>query len=169
MGNLCTASSPINTCYTDTGLWGLYMVCEAGTVSDMMRFTQLEWMSLCTNVTESEVNRAKNLLKTNMLLHLDGSTPICEDIGRQMLCYSRRIPLHELEARIDSFLERPGTASEIFSQRSGVFTGYVFSACSRSFCSSVVQGEELDSAPTAGGNDSVQNGTGFAAVYCDDS
>ncbi|PWA14702.1 hypothetical protein CCH79_00014361 [Gambusia affinis] len=59
-------------------------------------------MSLCTSVTESEVARAKNLLKTNMLLHLDGSTPICEDIGRQMLCYSRRIPLHELEARIDS-------------------------------------------------------------------
>lgn len=29
-------------------------------------------MSLCTSVTESEVARAKNLLKTNMLLHLDG-------------------------------------------------------------------------------------------------
>jgi len=85
-------------------------------------------MSLCTSVTEAEVARAKNLLKTNMLLHLDGeihpiitpsthscsltsalhrdlltppgSTPVCEDIGRQMLCYSRRIPLHELEARI---------------------------------------------------------------------
>uniref|UniRef100_A0A8C2H3V3 Mitochondrial-processing peptidase subunit beta n=1 Tax=Cyprinus carpio TaxID=7962 RepID=A0A8C2H3V3_CYPCA len=101
-GNLCHSFQSFNTCYTDTGLWGLYMVCEAATVSDMMRFTQLEWMSLCTNVTESEVNRAKNLLKTNMLLHLDGSTPICEDIGRQMLCYSRRIPLHELEARIDA-------------------------------------------------------------------
>uniref|UniRef100_H3CHP7 Peptidase, mitochondrial processing subunit beta n=1 Tax=Tetraodon nigroviridis TaxID=99883 RepID=H3CHP7_TETNG len=59
-------------------------------------------MSLCTSVTDSEVARAKNLLKTNMLLHLDGSTPICEDIGRQMLCYSRRIPLLELEARIDA-------------------------------------------------------------------
>uniref|UniRef100_A0A672T9J3 Mitochondrial-processing peptidase subunit beta n=1 Tax=Sinocyclocheilus grahami TaxID=75366 RepID=A0A672T9J3_SINGR len=101
-GNLCHSFQSFNTCYTDTGLWGLYMVCEPGTVSDMMRFTQLEWMSLCTSVTESEVNRAKNLLKTNMLLHLDGSTPICEDIGRQMLCYSRRIPLHELEARIDA-------------------------------------------------------------------
>uniref|UniRef100_A0A9J7ZSY1 Mitochondrial-processing peptidase subunit beta n=1 Tax=Cyprinus carpio carpio TaxID=630221 RepID=A0A9J7ZSY1_CYPCA len=101
-GNLCHSFQSFNTCYTDTGLWGLYMVCEAGTVSDMMRFTQLEWMSLCTSVTESEVNRAKNLLRTNMLLHLDGSTPICEDIGRQMLCYSRRIPLHELEARIDA-------------------------------------------------------------------
>lgn len=90
-------------------------------------------MSLCTSVTEVEVARAKNLLKTNMLLHLDGkrvplaqpgtrasrfrlkqllfnccapgSTPICEDIGRQMLCYSRRIPLHELEARIDVSLD----------------------------------------------------------------
>ena len=58
-------------------------------------------MRLCSDVTDFEVQRAKNLLKTNMLLQLDGSTPICEDIGRQMLCYNRRIPLHELEARIE--------------------------------------------------------------------
>ncbi|XP_061921644.1 mitochondrial-processing peptidase subunit beta isoform X1 [Entelurus aequoreus] len=101
-GNLCHSFQSFNTCYTDTGLWGLYMVCEPGTINDMMHFTQQQWMSLCTNVSESEVARAKNLLKTNMLLHLDGSTPICEDIGRQMLCYSRRIPLHELEFRIDA-------------------------------------------------------------------
>lgn len=31
-----------------------------------------------------------------------GTTPICEDIGRQILCYGRRIPLHELEARINN-------------------------------------------------------------------
>ncbi len=63
------------------------------------------------------MTRAKNLLKTNMLLMLDESTPICEDIGRfvfintkqfpffscfsQFLSYGRRIPLHELDARID--------------------------------------------------------------------
>lgn len=58
-------------------------------------------MRLCTTVTEKEVERAKNILKTNMLLQLDGTTAICEDIGRQILCYNRRIPLHELEARID--------------------------------------------------------------------
>ncbi|KAK0154425.1 Mitochondrial-processing peptidase subunit beta [Merluccius polli] len=101
-GGLCHSFQSFNTCYTDTGLWGLYMVCEASTLEHMLHLTQLEWTSLCTSVTESEVARAKNLLKTNMLLHLDGSTPICEDIGRQMLCYSRRIPLHELEARIDA-------------------------------------------------------------------
>jgi hypothetical protein len=36
-----------------------------------------------------------------MLLQLDGSTPICEEIGRQLLVYNRRLPLHELEERIE--------------------------------------------------------------------
>ncbi|KAJ6666338.1 hypothetical protein lerEdw1_000611 [Lerista edwardsae] len=101
-GNLCHSFQSFNTCYTDTGLWGVYMVCEATTIEDMMHFIQREWIRLCTSVTESEVARAKNLLKTNMLLQLDGSTPICEDIGRQMLCYNRRIPIPELEARIEA-------------------------------------------------------------------
>lgn len=91
-------------------------------------------MRLCNNVTEAEVDRAKNLLKTNMLLQLDGkqccftcasqpfgntffvdgrflflvsfpklgTTPTCEDIDRKFLCYGRRIPLLELEARINN-------------------------------------------------------------------
>jgi hypothetical protein len=66
----------------------------------MLYNVQSEWMRLCTSVTESEVERARNMLKTSMLLQLDGTTPVCEDIGRQMLCYNRRIPLHELESRI---------------------------------------------------------------------
>ncbi|XP_041874347.1 mitochondrial-processing peptidase subunit beta isoform X4 [Corvus kubaryi] len=36
------------------------------------------------------------------LFRENGSTPICEDIGRQMLCYKRRIPIPELEARIEA-------------------------------------------------------------------
>lgn len=45
-GNLCHSFQSFNTCYTDTGLWGLYMVCEPGTVRDMMHFTQMEWSAL---------------------------------------------------------------------------------------------------------------------------
>ena len=61
-----------------------------------------EWLRLSHSASEREVNRAKNLLLTNMLLMLDGSTPICEDIGRQMLCYGRRLPPTELEMRINA-------------------------------------------------------------------
>lgn len=42
-GNLCHSFQSFNTCYTDTGLWGLYVVCEPGTVDEMMRFAQMEW------------------------------------------------------------------------------------------------------------------------------
>ena len=66
----------------------------------MTHAVQEEWRRLCTRLTELEVERGKNLLRNNMLLQLDGSTPICEDIGRQMLCYGRRLPPHELDARI---------------------------------------------------------------------
>ena len=73
-----------NTCYKDTGLWGIYFVTDKLNQESMMFNIQHEWMRLATSVTDFEVNRAKNLLKTNMLLQLDGTTPICEDIGRQV-------------------------------------------------------------------------------------
>jgi len=101
-GNLCHSFQSFNTCYTDTGLWGIYFVSEGDKIEDMLFNVQEEWMRLCATVTEFEVQRAKNLLKTNMMLMLDGSTPICEDIGRQLLCYGRRLPLTELDARIDA-------------------------------------------------------------------
>jgi len=92
-----------NTCYKDTGLWGVYFVANGGEhLDDVTIMLQEEWMRICTGASEGDVTRAKNLLKTNLLLQLDGTTPICEDIGRQMLCYGRRVPLHELEARIDA-------------------------------------------------------------------
>ncbi|XP_071450232.1 mitochondrial-processing peptidase subunit beta [Hetaerina americana] len=100
--HLAHSFQSFNTCYKDTGLWGLYFVCDPMKCEDMMFNIQSEWMRLCTTVTESEIDRAKNLLKTNLLLQLDGTTPVCEDIGRQMLCYGRRIPLHEMERRIES-------------------------------------------------------------------
>ncbi|XP_012259808.1 mitochondrial-processing peptidase subunit beta [Athalia rosae] len=99
---LCHSYQSFNTCYKDTGLWGIYFVSDPMKLEAMVYNIQQEWMRLCTMVTEHEVERARNILKTNMLLQLDGTTAICEDVGRQMLCYNRRIPLHELEKRIDS-------------------------------------------------------------------
>jgi len=100
--SFCHSFQSFNTCYKDTGLWGIYFVTDALNQENMVYNIQNEWMRICTSLSDFEVNRAKNLLKTNMLLQLDGTTPICEDIGRQMLCYGRRIPQHELEARIDA-------------------------------------------------------------------
>lgn len=39
-GNLCHSFQSFNTSYTDTGLWGIYMVCEPATVADMLHVVQ---------------------------------------------------------------------------------------------------------------------------------
>ena len=77
-------------------------------------------MRMCNAITDFEVDRAKNLLKTNMLLQLDGTTPVCEDIGRQMLCYGRRIPQHELEARIDV-----STITSVLKNMSNIIVNFI--------------------------------------------
>ncbi|PSN52564.1 Mitochondrial-processing peptidase subunit beta [Blattella germanica] len=118
--NLAHSYQSFNTCYKDTGLWGVYFVCDPTKCEDMIFHIQSEWMRICTSVTEGEVARARSLLKTNMLLQLDGTTPICEDIGRQMLCYNRRIPLHELEARIENV-----TAKDL----QDIATKYIYDRC----------------------------------------
>jgi len=100
--NLCHSFQAFNTCYADTGLWGCYFTTDKMLIDDFLLHLHNEWMRLCTSVTEFEVQRAKNLLRTNMLLQLDGTTPICEEIGRQLLVYNRRLPIHELEARIEA-------------------------------------------------------------------
>ena len=42
-GNLCHSFQSFNTSYTDTGLWGIYMVCEPATIADMLHVVQKEW------------------------------------------------------------------------------------------------------------------------------
>ena len=61
-----------------------------------------ELVRLCHQTSEAEVARAKTQLKTALLGGLVGSTAVCEDIGRQILTYGRRLTPAEIIARIDA-------------------------------------------------------------------
>ncbi|KAL5653282.1 hypothetical protein ACJX0J_038740, partial [Zea mays] len=91
-----------NTNYKDTGLFGVYAVAKADCLDDLAFAIMHEMSKLSYRVTEEDVIRARNQLKSSIQLHLDGSTAVVEDIGRQLLTYGRRIPTPELFARIDA-------------------------------------------------------------------
>uniref|UniRef100_A0A673AHF0 Cytochrome b-c1 complex subunit 1, mitochondrial n=1 Tax=Sphaeramia orbicularis TaxID=375764 RepID=A0A673AHF0_9TELE len=104
--NLCHSFQAFHSSYSDTGLLGIYFVTDKLHIDDMMHWSQNAWMNLCTTVTESDVARGKNALKASLVGQLNGTTPVCDDIGRHILTYGRRIPLSEWDARIDAVTPR---------------------------------------------------------------
>ena len=73
------------------------------TTLNNLTYAMVKSLSAFSNtVDEALLAEAKNQLKMNMLSHLDGSTVIAEDIGRQLLTYKRRLHPTEVLARIDA-------------------------------------------------------------------
>jgi len=86
--------------YHDTSLWGVYYTATGHSMQLITEYVIQRVVRLCANISEFEVNRAKNNLKTK-LLHLKDSSMVCDELGHQLITYGRRIPLDEMFARID--------------------------------------------------------------------
>lgn len=101
--NLANSFMHFSTSYSDTGLWGVYMVSENFLqLDDLVHFTLREWQRMSTAPTEGEVERAKNQLKASLLLGLDGTTATAEDIGRQLVTSGKRKTPQEIESALES-------------------------------------------------------------------
>lgn len=88
-------------------LWGIYLVTENKTqIDDLVHFTLREWSRLSYNVTEAETERAKAQLKASILLSLDGTTAVAEDIGRQIVTTGRRMDPEEVERVVGGISEK---------------------------------------------------------------
>lgn len=96
------SATSFNTTYTDTGLFGVYVVGEPHELDDVAWPVLAELTRLSRKVDSQQLANAKQALKTMLLAQLDGPTAIAEEIGRQMLVYGRRVPMCEWFARIDA-------------------------------------------------------------------
>lgn len=91
------------TSYADTGLMGVYFTADS--TADMSLFTNAvlkEWARLkAGDITEEEVERSKAQLKASLVLALDDSTAIAEDIGRQLVNTGYRLLPEDVFERIE--------------------------------------------------------------------
>ena len=105
--NLANSFMSFSTSYSDTGLWGIYLVSSNPTrLDDLVHFTLREWSRLSLSVTSAEVERAKAQLKASLLLSLDGTTAVAEDIGRQIVTTGRRLSPEEVERVVGAITEK---------------------------------------------------------------
>jgi hypothetical protein len=101
--NLANSFMSFSTSYSDTGLWGIYAVSEnVMNLDDLTHFIMKEWQRMSINPTTAEVERAKSQLKASLLLGLDGTTAIAEDIGRQTITTGKRFTPKEIERYVNA-------------------------------------------------------------------
>ncbi|MQL75522.1 hypothetical protein Taro_007909 [Colocasia esculenta] len=102
INDIADSMMAFNTNYKDTGLFGVYAIAKSDCLDDLAYAIMYEISKLSYRVSDADVTRARNQLKSSLQLHIDGTSAVAEDIGRQMLTYGRRLPFAELFARIDA-------------------------------------------------------------------
>lgn len=102
INELAESIMAFNTNYKDAGLFGVYAIAKPDCLEDLAYVIMHQISKLIYRVSDADVTRARNQLKSSLQLHIDGTSPVAEDIGRQLLTYGRRIPSAELFARIDA-------------------------------------------------------------------
>lgn len=95
-----------NHAYTDSGLFGISAACSPQYTLRMLDTMCREFALLASptgfgRLAEAEVRRAKNQLKSSLLMNLESRMVELEDLGRQVQVHGRRVGVQEMVERID--------------------------------------------------------------------
>ncbi|KAI9837214.1 MAG: hypothetical protein M1819_000288 [Sarea resinae] len=95
-----------NHSYSDSGLFGISSSCSPARVSQMLEVMccELHALTLDTGFSSlqiAEVNRAKNQLRSSLLMNLESRMVELEDLGRQVQVHGRKVGVKEMCRKID--------------------------------------------------------------------
>jgi predicted Zn-dependent peptidase len=88
--------------YSDSGILGIYAATSENKAAEMLRVLSDEVTRLKDGINEHELQRAKNQIKSSLLMSRESSSAIAEWIGKHLLTYGRYKPAAEIAARIDA-------------------------------------------------------------------
>lgn len=117
-----------NNSYTDSGLFGVSASCSPQRSWQMLEVMcrELHNLTLETGFSSlqiAEVNRAKNQLRSSLLMNLESRMVELEDLGRQIQVHGRKVGVNEMCAKIDAL-----TVKDLRRVARQVFGGHVMNA-----------------------------------------
>ena len=95
-----------NHSYTDSGLFGIAATCVPGKIGSMIDVICRELQALTLDqgfsaLQIAEVNRAKNQLRSSLLMNLESRLVELEDLGRQVQVHGRKVGVREMCRKIE--------------------------------------------------------------------
>ena len=94
-------------CYADSGLFGIAASVHPSFNGSIVHVIARE-LELCTSglyqgsVTHAELSRAKNQLKSSLVMALESRLVEVEDLGRQIQAHGKKVTVEEMCAKIDA-------------------------------------------------------------------
>lgn len=121
-----------NHCYTDSGLFGIAGSCRPEYANSLLEVICRELDIVSRSdvnqymaVSEQELSRAKNQLKSSLLMNLETRMVQLEDLGRQVQVHGKKTPIDEMLQQIDKvdLQELQRVAARILRGAVGVTSG----------------------------------------------
>jgi len=95
------AASVFNAFYNDTGIFGVYACAPPEVMGTLVAGLTEELKKMAGPIKDVELSRAKNQLKSSLLMNLESRPILFEDIGRQVLTYGKHIKPADLVSQIE--------------------------------------------------------------------
>ncbi|KAF9925022.1 Mitochondrial-processing peptidase subunit alpha [Linnemannia zychae] len=118
-----------NHCYSDSGLFGISGSCYPGYETMLLEVIVRE-LELTTRtgkggIAQGELDRAKNQLRSSVLMNLESKMVQLEDLGRQVQVHGAKVPVEELCAKIEKVTRQDmvRVARRVFGGQVAALTG----------------------------------------------
>lgn len=117
-GGACAASA-FSASYSDSGLFGCYVVTEAANAPKVMKAVVDQFARASKgDISDKDVERAKNQMKAHLLMNSECQDTLFDDIGSQVLTKGSYTSPAQVAASVDSI-----TKNDILTVAKRVFSG----------------------------------------------
>lgn len=98
-----SSATAFNHCYSDSGLFGIQGSCDdPALLNNLVEVIGIQIGKMAGPLSRDELERAKAMTKSSLVMNLESRAIVCEDLGRQILSSGKYAGPEELIKKIES-------------------------------------------------------------------